>query len=50
VYAAERARVGARAARPSTTAALRAVGLSILIELLAGLAATLTWVVGVAAT
>ncbi len=50
VYAAERARVGARAARPSTTAVLRAIGLSILIELLAGLAATLTWAVGVAAT
>jgi uncharacterized protein YqgC (DUF456 family) len=50
VYVAERARVGAPAAWPSTRAALRAIGLSILIELLAGLAATLAWVAGVAAT
>jgi uncharacterized protein YqgC (DUF456 family) len=49
VYAAERRRVG-RAAWPSTMAALRAVGLSILIELVAGVAATLVWVGGVLAT
>jgi hypothetical protein len=49
VYAAERRRVGNQA-WPSTKAALRAVGLSILIELVAGLAATLVWVGGVLAT
>jgi uncharacterized protein YqgC (DUF456 family) len=49
VYAAERRRVG-RDAWPSTKAALRAVGLSILIELVAGIAATLVWVGGVLAT
>jgi uncharacterized protein YqgC (DUF456 family) len=50
IYLAERARVGADAAWPSTKAALRAVGLSIMIELLAALAATLVWVGGVALT
>lgn len=50
VYAAERHRVGAAAAGPSTRSALRAVGLSILIELTAALLATATWVVGVAVT
>lgn len=49
VYAAERRRVG-QDAWPSTKAALRAVGLSILIELVAGLVATLAWVGGVLAT
>lgn len=46
VYAAERRRVGAADAWPSTTSALRAVGLSILIEFIAGVSAALTWVVG----
>jgi uncharacterized protein YqgC (DUF456 family) len=50
VYAAERRRVGAAAAWPSTRAALRAVGLSILIELAAALLAAGVWVVGVAVT
>jgi uncharacterized protein YqgC (DUF456 family) len=50
VYLAERMRVGSDAARASTGAALRAVGASILIELLAALAATLTWVAGMGAT
>ncbi len=49
VYAAERHRVGSDA-WPSTKAALRAGGLSILIEMVAGLAATLVWVGGVLAT
>ncbi|GAB3264879.1 DUF456 domain-containing protein [Nocardioides dilutus] len=49
VYAAERRRVGSQA-WPSTKAALRAVGLSIVIELVAGLAATFVWVGGVLAT
>ena len=49
VYVAERRRVGA-AAWPSTKAALRAAGLSILIELAAGLLATMVWVGGVVAT
>jgi len=50
VYVAERARVGAALAWPSTTGALRAVGVSILIELVAALLAAVVWVVGVAAT
>lgn len=49
VYLAERQRLG-DAAWPSTVAALRAVGLSILIELVAGVLAAATWVVGVVAT
>jgi hypothetical protein len=49
VYAAERHRVGDQA-WPSTQAALKAVGLSIVIELVAGLAATFVWVGGVLAT
>jgi uncharacterized protein YqgC (DUF456 family) len=50
VYVAERERVGPTQAWPSTKHALRAVGLSILIELAAGVLATLCWVAGVAAT
>ena len=50
VYLAERARVGAAGAWPSTVGALRAVGVSILIELVAAFLAALAWVVGVAAT
>jgi len=50
VYVAERRRVGAAAAWPSTKAALRAAGLSILIELAAGVLAALVWVGGVVAT
>jgi len=50
VYLAERHRVGAAAAWPSTKAALRAAGLSILIELCAGLLATSVWVGGVVVT
>jgi uncharacterized protein YqgC (DUF456 family) len=50
VYVAERARVGAAGAWPSTRAALRAVGVSILIELVAAFLAVATWVVGVVVT
>jgi len=50
VYAAERARVGGDAAWTSTKEALRAIGASILIELAAGLTATVVWVVGLVAT
>lgn len=50
VYAAERARLGAEAAGPSTWAALRAVGLSLLIELAAGALAAAAWGVGVVLT
>jgi len=50
IYAAEHHRLGARRAWPSTRHALRAVGLSILIELAAGVLATLVWVGGVLAT
>lgn len=46
VYLAELNRLGATDARPSTVTALKAVGLSIAIELLSALLATLTWVVG----
>ena len=49
VYAAERHRVGSEA-WPSTKSALRAVGLSILIELAAAVAATFVWIGGVVAT
>jgi uncharacterized protein YqgC (DUF456 family) len=50
VYLAEHRRVGPAAAWPSTREALRAVGVSILIELAAGILAALTWVAGVVAT
>lgn len=50
VYLAEHRRVGAAAAWPSTKEALRAVGVSILIELAAGILAALTWAVGVVLT
>jgi uncharacterized protein len=50
VYLAERGRVGAALAWPSTKGALRAVGVSILIELVAVFLAAVTWVVGVAVT
>jgi uncharacterized protein len=46
VYVAERLRVGPSRAGDSTLAAVRAVGLSLLIELSAGLLAALTWLVG----
>jgi uncharacterized protein len=50
IYLAEHRRVGGAAAWPSTTHALKAVGLSILIELAAALGATFVWVVGVVLT
>jgi uncharacterized protein len=50
VYVAERARVGGALAWPSTKGALRAVGVSILIELVAASLAAIVWVAGVAAT
>ncbi len=50
IYVAERARVGAAEAWPSTVGALRAVGISILIELVAAFLAAVTWVVGVVVT
>ena len=50
VYLAEYRRVGGAAAWPSTKEALRAVGVSILIELAAGALAALVWVAGVVAT
>lgn len=49
VYLAEVRRLGHRAARPATYDALRAVGLSVLIELGAALLATLVWGVAVVA-
>ena len=49
VYLAELVRVGSRQAWPSTVHSLKAVGLSILIELVAALAATWVWIYGVVA-
>lgn len=51
VYLAERIRLDENSlAWPSTVAALRAVGVSILIELLSGLLIALSWVVGLLIT
>lgn len=50
VYLAERHRVGAEGAWPSTKAALRAIGVSILVEFVAGLLAAAAFVVGVVVT
>ncbi|GGD19359.1 DUF456 domain-containing protein [Nocardioides daphniae] len=46
VYLAEYRRLGPERAWPATVGALKAVGLSILIELVAAVLAALTWVVG----
>lgn len=50
IYLAEHRRVGSAQAWPSTVHAMKAVGLSILIELVAGVLAAGTWVVGVLLT
>ncbi|WP_395695293.1 DUF456 domain-containing protein [Nocardioides sp.] len=50
VYLAELARVGSARAWPSTVHSLKAVGLSIVIELAAAVAATCVWVAGVVVT
>jgi uncharacterized protein YqgC (DUF456 family) len=50
VYASEVQRVGALTAWPSTKAALRAVGISMLIELTSTLLAAVVWIVGVTTT
>jgi uncharacterized protein YqgC (DUF456 family) len=50
VYLAELQRVGHDAAWPSTKHALRAVGVSMLIELAAGTLAAMTWFVGAVIT
>lgn len=50
VYLAELVRVGSARAWPSTVHSLKAVGLSIVIELAAAVAATWVWVYGVVAT
>ncbi len=50
VYLAELNRVGTTLAWPATKHALKAVGLSILIELVATLFAAATWVAGVVLT
>ena len=50
VYAAERRRVGGAAAWPATVHALKAVGISLLVEATAAVLAALTWAVGVAVT
>ena len=50
VYLAERHRVGSTLAWPSTKSALKAVGVSILIELAAALLASSTWLVGAIVT
>lgn len=50
IYAAELSRVGSDQAWPSTKSALRAVGVSMLIELVACTLSAATWAAGVAAT
>lgn len=50
VYASEVQRVGASAAWPSTKAALRAVGISMLLELTSTLLAAAVWIIGVTIT
>lgn len=50
VYVAERRRVGQNDAWPSTWAAVKASGLSVLIELVSGLLAATAFLVGVVAT
>jgi uncharacterized protein YqgC (DUF456 family) len=50
VYASEVQRVGARMAWPSTKAALRAVGVSVLLELTSTLLAAVVWIIGVTIT
>jgi len=50
IYASEVQRVGPRMAWPSTRAALRAVGVSMLLELTATLLAAVVWIVGVTIT
>jgi uncharacterized protein len=50
VSAAEHRRVGGAAAWPATTHALKAVGISLLVEASAAMLAALTWAVGVAVT
>ena len=50
MYVAERRRVGPAAAGPSTRAALAAVGLSVLIEMISAVLAVGTWAVGVVIT
>lgn len=50
VYAAERVRLGGAGAWPSTKAALTAMGLSVLIEMVAALAATAVWIAGLGLT
>jgi uncharacterized protein YqgC (DUF456 family) len=49
-YASELQRVGPRLAWPSTQAALRAVGVSMLLELASVLLAATAWIIGVIAT
>jgi uncharacterized protein YqgC (DUF456 family) len=46
VYLAELRRLGLERAGPATVSALKAVGLSMLIEFLACLAAAVTWALG----
>lgn len=46
VYLAELRRLGSTEAWPATLGALKAVGLSILIELTAAMLASLTWIIG----
>ncbi len=50
IYFSELQRLGKQAAWPATVAALKAVGLSMLIELAAALMATALWVTGALAT
>jgi uncharacterized protein len=50
IYLSELQRLGGKAAWPATKVALKAVGLSLLIEAAAGLAAASLWLAGAVAT
>jgi uncharacterized protein len=50
IYLSELQRLGSQAAWPATKVALKAVGVSVLIELLAGLCAAALWFIGAVAT
>jgi len=50
VYAAEAVRIGPSAARPATWTALKAVGLSMLLELVAAMLAATAWLAGALST
>ena len=50
IYAAELRRVGSQQAWPATVAALKAVGIALLVELVAGFTAAALWLTGALTT